>query len=203
MSKNRIRLALTLPLAVLAIIVGVWPGSGRARSAPTPAEFTVTNLNDSGEGSLRDAIEQANAMPGADTIVFQDELSGTITLTSGELLITDDLTIIGPGIFSIIVSGNHASQVFNVAGVTVDISGLTISDGSASTGGGVFNGGTLTLTNVLLSDNSAGVAGGVLNALGSQMTITNCTLSGNSSEAGGGILNNGMLTLTQSTLSDN
>src|SRR5947207_4943755 len=62
-----------------------------------PSTFTVLNLNDGGPGSLRAAVAAANANPGADTIVFAKGLSGTIELTSGELLITDSVTVSGPG----------------------------------------------------------------------------------------------------------
>ena len=53
------------------------------------AIFTVTNTNDSGPGSLRAAIEQANANAGADEIVFADGVSGTITLASALPTVTD------------------------------------------------------------------------------------------------------------------
>ena len=59
--------------------------------------FVVTNTSDSGIGSLRQAILNANANPGPDTIDFAPGLSGTIVLTSGELQITNDVTIVGPG----------------------------------------------------------------------------------------------------------
>src|SRR5262249_28602735 len=62
-----------------------------------PAAFHVPTLADSGDGSLRAAVAQANAHAGADTIVFDDGLSGTIALTGGELDITDDLKVNGPG----------------------------------------------------------------------------------------------------------
>ena len=66
----------------------------RVRAAP----FTVTNLNDSNAGSLRQAIIDANATPEADTITFAPGLTGTIVLTSGQLpLIVNNLTIQGPG----------------------------------------------------------------------------------------------------------
>jgi len=55
---------------------------------------TVTNLNDAGAGSLRQAIIDT---PSGGTVDFQDGLTGTITLPSGELLINKDLTIAGPG----------------------------------------------------------------------------------------------------------
>src|SRR4051812_27442550 len=63
-----------------------------------PSTFSVLNLLDSGPGSLRDAVLGANAQPGADEIRFAPRArDGTITLTTGELSITDDLTIDGPG----------------------------------------------------------------------------------------------------------
>ena len=73
-----------------------------------PSTFTVLNRNDSGPGSLRAEIAAANANPGADTIVFDNGVNGTIKLTSGELLITDSVTINGPGANKLSVSGNDA-----------------------------------------------------------------------------------------------
>ena len=66
--------------------------------------FTVLNLNDSGPGSLRAAVAAANATPGANVIDFAAGLQGTIGLTSGELLITNSLTINGPGANQVSVS---------------------------------------------------------------------------------------------------
>src|SRR5262245_43194370 len=62
-----------------------------------PSTFLVTNTADSGAGSLRTAVMSANALGGADTILFSPGAHGTIILTTGELSITDDLTIAGPG----------------------------------------------------------------------------------------------------------
>lgn len=76
------------------------------------ATFTVTNLNDSGTGSLRQAILNANSNPGSDTIAFQTDLSGIIFLTSGEMNITGSLTINGPGANILAVSGNNLSRIF-------------------------------------------------------------------------------------------
>src|SRR5713101_7312348 len=70
------------------------------------ATITVMNTNDSGPGSLRAAIANANGTAGADVIAFDPSVTGTITLTSGELLITDDLTISGPGAKNLAVDGN-------------------------------------------------------------------------------------------------
>ena len=113
--------------------------------------FHVTTLADGGAGSLRAAIAQANAHAGADIIDFQPGLTGTIALTGGELDITDDLTINGPGADRLTVSGNNISRVFKVeSGETVTISGLTIAGGNAGSGngGGIDNFGTLTVSNV-------------------------------------------------------
>jgi hypothetical protein len=66
-----------------------------------PSTFQVTILADSGPGSLRAAVAQANAHRGADAIVFDDGLvAGTISLTGGEIDVTDDLAINGPGLTS-------------------------------------------------------------------------------------------------------
>ena len=202
-------------VVISVLIVVVWAALGLMTGTRrvSAATFTVTNLNDNGAGSLRDAITQANTMAGADTIDFQAGLTGTITLASALPQITQDLTINGPGADVVTVSGASAFQVFNIAGgVTVSISGLTMSNGRATQGGGIANGGTLTVTNSTFSGNSAtglsgffGHGGGILN--NGTLTVTNSTLSGNSalviSSNGGGIFNNGTLTVTNSTLSGN
>src|SRR5262249_15184589 len=115
-----------------------------------PSTFTVLNLLDSGPDSLRAAVAAANASPGADTI--DCATTGTIGLTSGQLDITDSLTINGPGASTLTVSGNYASRVFGIAGnPTVTIAGLTVTKGSTtdSPGGGLaMTGGTVTLDHV-------------------------------------------------------
>src|SRR3954452_10923669 len=62
-----------------------------------PSTFTVLNVNDSGAGSLRDAVAQANAKPGPDTINFDTvgvfATSQTITLTSGVITFAVDPTL--------------------------------------------------------------------------------------------------------------
>src|SRR5262249_15629186 len=84
-----------------------------------PSTFAVLNLADEGDGSLRQAVLDANTLPGADTIRFADGLVGKIALTTGQLGITDSLTIDGPGADQLAVSGTYASRVFEIStGVT-------------------------------------------------------------------------------------
>ena len=100
------------------------------------------------------------------------------------------MTITGPAA-GVTVSGNNASRVFQVdPSVTASISGLTITGGNTTgSGGGLYNGGTTTLTNCTVSGNSAtsygGYGGGLYN--GGTLTMTNCTVSGNSASYGGGV----------------
>lgn len=112
------------------------------------AVFTITNLDDGPvnaphdlPGSLRQAIYDANANPGADQIVWQDGLTGTITLTDGELLITDDVTVTGLGDAQTTVDAAGNSRVFNIDDgaaslLTVQIEAMTITGGSAADYGG-------------------------------------------------------------------
>jgi hypothetical protein len=166
---------------------------------------TVTSLSDSGPGSLRDAIATT---PGGGTVDFQTGLSGTITLTTGELAISKNLAIEGPGADVITVSGNKASRVFNLANFTVAISGLTIADGQSPNGrngGGIYNAGTLTITASTFSGNPAEYNGGGIYNENGTLTITASTFSSNSAKYGygGGIDNIGTLTITASTFSGN
>src|SRR5262249_29384739 len=148
-----------------------------------PSTFHVTTLADGGAGSLRDAITRANAHAGADIITFQEGVTGTIALTGGELDLTDDLTINGPGADLLAVSGGNASRVFKVeAGEAVRISGLTIAGGNAGSGngGGLDNFGALTVSNVVFSGNSATDGGGLANESGGTATVRDSTFTRNS-----------------------
>src|SRR5947209_3606122 len=77
-----------------------------------PSTLTVLNDHDSGPGSLRQAVLDANAAPGPDTIVFAKSVH-KITLTSGELAVTDGVTVAGPGAEKLAVSGNDTSRVLD------------------------------------------------------------------------------------------
>jgi len=181
------------------------------------ATFTVSNLSDGAvaapgdlPGSLRQAIFDANNTAGADTIDFST--TGTITLGGTELAITDAVTITGPGANQLTISANNASRVFNVddaAGslITVAISDLTISGGSATDGGGIINKEQLTLTGSSISGNTATNNGaGVYNYDGATLSIAGSTVSGNTATYNGGGVssyNSGTLSINSSTFSGN
>jgi len=171
--------------------------------------ITVTNTSDSGAGSLRQAI--VDAQPG-DTIEFS--VSGIISLTSGELAIDKDLTIDGPGAGSLSISGNNSSRVFNIGSGTVTIRGITIADGRAPNGsdgsdggdgeaggdgGGILNAGVLMLIDSTVRDNWAGQGG----SGGAGDLDTYDGGNGGSGGSGGGIYTTGTLTLTNSTVRGN
>jgi hypothetical protein len=212
--------------AILALALGLAAGpAGPAGAVP----FSVTNLADSGPGSLRQAILDANAMAGADVVTFQAGLTGTITLTSGEIRITDDLDVVGPGANILAISGNKSSRIFLVDDHTVrvldvTISGLTMTEGEESElgwvyGGAVFvNGEDLTLLSTVISESFAfpfgattkGLGGGVA-SLGGNLRIELSilrdngvswgSLSGRPSEGANLFVQGGSLMLVDSTLS--
>ena len=163
----------------------------RLEDRTVPSTFTVSNLADSGPGSLRQAVLDANAHPGADVIRFAHAArDGTIALTGGQLNITDNLTIDGPGADELAVSGNDASRVFQISiGVTASIEDLTVTHGHALLrGGGISNAGTLTLSHAILSENQAvGTPGATVEP----------------DVFGGGIFNSGTLTVRHSTFIHN
>jgi hypothetical protein len=128
--------------------------------------FTVTSLNDSGMGSLRQAILDANSNPGDDTINIT--VTGTIPLDSALPDLSTNMTINGPGARLLTVSRNTTDRIriFTItSGATVNISGLRVSEGytadgtdnpPAVSGGGIYNSGTLTLTGVNVANNHTG-----------------------------------------------
>jgi len=172
--------------------------------------ITVTNTNDGGPGSLRQALADAND---GDTITFA--VTGMIGLTSGELLVDKSVTVSGPGIANLAVDGNAQSRVFHIgSGTTVSISGLTIANGyTTGYGGGIRNEhATLTLNSCTISNNSSSSnAGGAIyndaeNMGHATLVINDCLVTNNS---GGGIYNDGVkagtatLEITDSMLANN
>ena len=176
-------------------------------AAPAQAA-TVTTTADSGPGSLRDAIATAAV---GETIDFT--VLGTITLTSGELQIGKDLTILGPGADNLTIQRSTANgtpdfRIFNLQSGIGTISGLTVKNGRAAVGGGINNDSTFTLRDCVIIGNAATNSGGGINNL-SSLALTNCVIRGNSVSGGaagglgGGLNNDGTLTATSCTVSSN
>jgi hypothetical protein len=179
----------------------------------------VTNTNDSGAGSLRDAITTICSSPN-NNVTFNipnadPNHSGgiyTITLSTGEIPIAKDVNVTGPNSVTntdpIIISGGTASRVFNVnSGKTATISNLNVTggNGSAGNGGAIINQGTLNLLGMAIYGNTATGqnGGGIFNDTTGTLRVINSTLSGNSATLGGGVYNSGSLTLTNATISGN
>ncbi|MEM7772768.1 MAG: right-handed parallel beta-helix repeat-containing protein [Cyanobacteria bacterium P01_A01_bin.37] len=185
------------------------------------ATFTVTNLNDNGLGSLRQAILDANSLNGADLITFDPTLNGqTITLTSSELLITDDVTIDGdindddnP---DITIERNAGAANFRIIKVddgddasdkTIQLEGLTITGGNLviENGSGISNKENLTLLNSTVRNNTItgykGSGSGMYHSTGT-LTVSSSTISGNSRD---GIYsrNGKVLSVENSTITNN
>lgn len=157
------------------------------------SNFIVTNSNDSGSGSLRAAITEANANNEADTISFANSLQNeTITLTSNELRITSEINLLGFENSTLLISGNSQRQVFDLTNsATVLIRNLTIRDGfSNSSGSGISNSGTLTLTNCTLSNHQGGPGAALFNAGGS-LTLNDCLIEDNISDDDAAVNSNG------------
>ena len=182
-------------------------------------QFIVSNLEDSGAGSLRQAIEDANAQSGKDEIIFDRNLNGSnITITSGELDITDSVQITGLGADNLTISGNNSNRVFTINDGTddliqVEIIDLTITEGFSSfrgtgSGGGIRNFENLTVRDSIIVDNFAqeGGAGisnqGIIDLLNSAV-INNSIGGGIIALGGGGIYNDGTANIVNSTIASN
>ena len=184
------------------ININVLPGSADQK--------LVTNTNDSGAGSLREVISTADA---GDTILFATSLAGqTITLTSGQISLTQDLTIDGSALSAlpngqVIISGNDSSRIFEISnGANVNMVALTLTDGSGGNGGIMQvtqTGSTLNLSDSTLRDSSAEFEGGALRLNGNvSATVERCLFTGNVAGSFGSAISNngGDLTLLNSTL---
>ena len=127
---------------------------GLAASARA-ATVTVVNTADSGPGSLRDAVSDANS---GDTIDF-DGLSGQIDLTTGAIAIDKSVTIEGPGAAQLTINAGHASQIFTTTSGDLLISDLTLANGVSSRNGGAIDYAgvdSLTVSGCVFIDNRAG-----------------------------------------------
>lgn len=188
---------LTPPTALGALDATVTTNGIISSSTEVAAEGTgtwVVTDPGNGAGSFTDiTLPYAYAHSfGGDTITFAGSLSGdTITLAS-TLTVGHNLTISGPGASALAISGGNALQVVNIAsGVTASILSLTIENGKITgSGAGIANNGTLTLSNVALSGDTASVSGGGIYNKGGTLTLSSATFTGNSAAGYGGDIDN-------------
>ncbi len=201
-TAQRIRSVASVIVIVL-LLLSTTGGIGWFLSRPSPPDPTrVVTLSDNGTGSLRWAIALA---PPKSTITFDERLHGTLLLTSGDLNIAKDLTLLGPGAGKFSISSGKSGHIVHVVhDAIVAISGVTFKE-SKTSNGVVFNEGTLTLSNSAISGNEAVMGGGIWN--GGTLMLSNSTISGNTATGlnsqGGGIYNGGTLMLSNSTISGN
>jgi len=163
--------------------------------------IAVTNLLDgpvtsAGDlpGSLRQAIFDSNALAGADVVDIS--VAGTISLTAGELTITDDVTITGPGAEVLEIDGNGLSRILNVddsdasANIRVAVRNVALVNGSSSSDGGAIRSvEELTIVNSIVSGSTAANAGGGIFSdptAGGRLNVVRSVVSGNTAGTRGG-----------------
>jgi hypothetical protein len=229
--KYQVRNHVAPTIAPLTAAIGLALGAGSLQAAT----ITVTTLSDGsvpGECTLRDAVISANtnsaaascsAGSGTDQIVFAGGLTGTISLAYGQLPIASDMTITGPGVAQLTISGGNSSRVFFADGpLTLEIRSLRLSDGYANDNAGgaglvAANGSTVTLADCEISNNNSGPIsyGGAITASNASVTVNNCQIIGNTvaggaaprganNAFGGGVLAvNSQLEITNSDFQNN
>lgn len=207
-------LGINLPALALNLI---WTNKllvdGSIEVLAKPATIQVVNANNSGPGSLRQAL--VDVSPGG-TITFAPALNGQkIVLTSGPLNVNNNVTLAGPGPGLLTVQrstagGTPAFRVLTVnSGLSATLSGLTFSNGNSPDGGGLRNDGTLTVSNCVVSGNQetgGSGGGGIVNFNSANLTVVDSTIANNSSAtSGGGIaqVKGGNTFLTRCTFSGN
>lgn len=193
------------------------------------AAFTVNSLFDNvdanpgngvaqdaaGRTTLRAAIMEANALTGDDTInlpagahaVFGGRDEDAAAAGDLDIAFNGRLTITGTGAEVSIIDAGTLDRVFHVlANANVSMSGITIRNGNATSGGGILNAGTLTISSSVLSENAGTTGGGINNVVGATLTITDTTISSNGRNLagrGGGIYNSGDLAIFNCTIVGN
>ena len=212
-------------LLVVALVISLAYGNGRPALA---AAFIIDSTGDLGDATpgdgacdigwgpctLRAAIQEANALAGADSISLP---AGTYTLdiagagedaaATGDLDITGDLTLTGAGAGETVIDGGGLDRVFHIIG-SVQITGVTIRNGlgdETNGGGGILNWQSLTLVRSAVTGNETPLAGGGIHNTGT-MVIRESTIDSNHSQMDeGGIFNRegATLEIVASTVSNN
>ncbi|MEA3334411.1 MAG: choice-of-anchor Q domain-containing protein [Chloroflexota bacterium] len=195
--RNLHRLLSGLVLVALTLVLtGMMAGPASAAGVVgngTPGSCTASALE--------------SALTGGGLVTF-DCGPAPHTITAWNLLISDDTTIDGGGLITI-DGGGFGGVLFVGQGTTLNLQNITISGGSGSVSGGVYNdSGTVTVQSSRITGNTAShdtFGGGGITSAGeaSMLTVQNSTISGNSGGNSGGIFNQGTLTVINSVLSGN
>jgi hypothetical protein len=186
-------------------------GAFQSQPGPLVVDTAIDGLGSTlGRLSLRQAVNLADVLTGGATITFDKSTfakKSVIALTKGPLVLsnaTGPVTITGPGLGRLAVSGGGAGRVFQVdKGASAALSGLTITGGvTAGDGGGLLNQGSVALAGVAVVGNAAANGGGIANS--GTAVIAGSAIDGNAASVnGGGIFNTGFLNLTRSDLAAN
>jgi hypothetical protein len=181
-----------------------------------PSTLVVLNTNNSGPGSLRQALSDNYGLGGGNIILFSNTVAGTITLSGAELTINAPVSIAGPGTNVLAISGNNSVRVFTVLKGPAQITDLTICNGLAvgspgpqgqngfeGRGGGIYTQDTLSLGNCVIRSNRVvgglggerhlGVVGKGGQGMGAgiynanaDLTLEFCSVEGNNASGGQG-----------------
>jgi hypothetical protein len=204
--------------ATLAVLVWAGAPASAAAITYTPIDVTTTtDETDSGDGltSLREAVDHADSTAG----------DWQINVPAGHYALDSILDvggnsgqhirIVGAGARTTVIKATTPTH--GVVGVTsggpVEIDAVKVTGGFSAYplgGGGIANGGDLSLFDVTVTDNSASVGGGVWTLYGSRLSVAYSTISNNHQgsgggewEGGGGIFSQGSTTVVLSTISGN
>ncbi len=179
-------LAVVLALALLGL-TGIGLAQAQPNKTSPSTTYFVTNTADSGPGSLRQALLDANSSAGPDVIGIT--ANGTLNLMSALPAITDGVTVQGPGPDMFKVDGQNLYRVLDIAGVEVTMSGLTIQRGNVTgpgaNGAAIRSNGDLTLSHVQVLSNTASSTGGGIYVTG-DLAIDNSQFQNNHSTGGSG-----------------
>lgn len=217
--SNLPRRALAYCLALSALLLAPF-ATGVAQPVFSGIQYSVTTLVDEDDGnllpingagtSLREAINYSG--PG-DRIVFAGGVTGTMFFPLGELSVTHNLIIVGPGSLWLELNGNDVQRIMNTTpGVLLQLEKVTLSSGRANDGAAILSRGGLWLSQILarwntatvrggavfhgggflniassrFEHNDAGLVGGAVSSMSGTTVISLCEFEANSSGGGGG-----------------
>lgn len=218
-SINKLAASITKIIGITAFSIQFAHASGEFSNGEF--QFKVTSTADqpqAGLTTLREAVEQANAVPESE-IVFDNNVFNTaqrITLENGDILISSSVFIDGPGAELLTISGNNESRIFTIedsigdqANVTINQVTLTAGNGISEVqigrGGCVLNRENLTLNSTVVTGCDAGGAGGGVWTLGGDLTVNDSTITNSVADRrGGGLyLRDAVIEINNSTIANN